>query len=129
MASGIFISCNNDKNAKQTNTKSTTEDTVKNSGKPEETNGNRETTTNSTEITNGDNSRGWTSDSENLYMYECIREAEKNTNKTIATKYCECTLEKVKANYSSYNEANTKLTLNQNLMQEIANDCKPTYGQ
>jgi hypothetical protein len=93
LAVSILASCNNKKPATGDNTK--TDTTKKEDVKPPSDMGNKEAT-----------ATGWPEKDKNDFMTSCVDEAVKNvSDRTIATNYCSCMLDKLEGEYPDVNKA------------------------
>jgi hypothetical protein len=70
-------------------------------------------------------SSGWRSSDENSFMRDCKSTAVPRVGEARATEYCDCMLQKLKARYSSYMEADRKLYNNETEMNRLASECNP----
>lgn len=64
----------------------------------------------------------WSADDEQKFMNTCLQNATNaGADRQTANAHCNCTLKKIEAKYSSYNEANTKMTTQE--MNQMEQDC------
>lgn len=70
------------------------------------------------------NGAAWSANDEQKFMGTCIQNATNaGADQQTATAHCNCTLKKIQAKYSSYDEANTKMTTQQvTAMEQECND-------
>jgi hypothetical protein len=63
----------------------------------------------------------WTNEDQVNFMDNCISEAGRNISRDSAQAYCACMLTRAQQNYPDYQQANSKMTMEQ--MNSWAEDC------
>lgn len=119
----LIISCDNKKAGEQ----KTIEDKTKVEEK--KTPDNKVSTDNNTPETklNTDNTTtantGWTEDDVNRFLYSCRNSATPKVGASRANEYCDCMIQKIKAKYKSYEEADQMLKASEEDMDILVNEC------
>ena len=118
MAVSLFPACKNDKNSKDNRNGSKEKDDYRNGdGKMNDSKDSKNADfTNDDKKENTDNVRssddsgaGWSKSDENKFMDECEGTAKENVGAARANEYCDCMLQRMKKQYSTYAEANQDL--------------------
>ena len=119
LATSVFISCDSNKKTKDEakTEKTTTESTTET--KNDATDNNTTTVDDNKTST----SSGWVSADETRFMTDCEGSATPKVGAARANEYCDCMLQKIKANYKSYVEADRELTRNEAEMQKLVDAC------
>ncbi len=135
LAAGLFTSCNNNKGKNNENTSNREKDDYtkrdSSSGDKDKTNddGTKEHSKNDPADNNNANDSdsdkgGWSISDEDRFLDDCTGTATENVGATRAKQYCNCMLLKIKRMYSTYAEAERKLTtMSQEQINELAVDC------
>jgi len=120
IAFSFFAACNNDKGPKGQNS---SENKSKDDYRSNEKN---------TEDSKSDSrdeevkTANWTRSDENKFMIDCESTAKENVGVARANEYCDCMLKEIKKSYSSYAEANLKLSgITQEDVKKLAAPCNP----
>jgi hypothetical protein len=118
VATSLFVACK-DKAAKTEEKTDKTEKTTTDT-KPEPSPTEPTTTTTTT---SDDSGAGWSKAQESTFMRDCESTATPKVGAARANEYCDCMLQKIKAKYSTYAQADRELASDEAGMNKLAAEC------
>ena len=124
MMAGLFaIACNNRQGTK---TESTVETNKKTDSTPAKNNNDNNVALPPSEIKPSpeeNNTSNWSEEDENRFLRSCVGSAKLKVNAVRANEYCNCMLEKIKMEFSSYAQADRELSYDTAKMNRMVDEC------
>lgn len=121
-AASFFINCNNNQ---ETKNETTTETNKKTGDTTVVDNGNTALPPSEIKPSSDDREEGgaWSEADQNLFMRSCVGSASTKVSSERANEYCDCMLETLTHNFSSYAEADRALSADTARMNQMAAAC------
>jgi hypothetical protein len=124
IAGSFVIACNNRQGTK-------TESTVETNKKTDSTPANNNNNDNNVALPPSEikpspeenNTSNWSEEDENRFLRSCVGSAKLKVNAVRANQYCNCMLEKIKMEFSSYAQANRELSYDTAKMNRMVDEC------
>jgi hypothetical protein len=123
IAFSFVIACNNRQGTK---TESTVETNKKTDSTPANNNNDNNVALPPSEIKPSpeeNNTSNWSEEDENRFLRSCVGSAKLKVNAVRANQYCNCMLEKIKMEFSSYAQANRELSYDTAKMNRMVDEC------